>query len=116
MSQPARIINRGRGPEIAGTRITVYNVLDYLRDGWEPTRIAKLFQVSLDQVRVAEQYIAEHADEVMPAYERILARDAQGNSPELHSKLESARAKLRAMVHQRQEANGQGQVHVGDSA
>jgi hypothetical protein len=25
----AKIINRGRGPEIAGTRITVYDILDY---------------------------------------------------------------------------------------
>ena len=28
------IINRGRGPEIAGARITVYDVLDYLQAGW----------------------------------------------------------------------------------
>ena len=27
------IINRGRGPEIADTRITVYNVWDYARQG-----------------------------------------------------------------------------------
>ncbi len=27
----ARIINRGRGPEIAGTRITVYDIMDYWR-------------------------------------------------------------------------------------
>jgi uncharacterized protein (DUF433 family) len=25
----AKIIDRGRGPEIAGTRITVYDVLDF---------------------------------------------------------------------------------------
>ena len=29
----AQIINRGRGPEIAGTRITVYDVLSYLASG-----------------------------------------------------------------------------------
>jgi hypothetical protein len=27
----ARIIDRGRGPEIEGTRITVYDVMDYWR-------------------------------------------------------------------------------------
>jgi len=26
----AKIIDRGRGPEIEGTRITVYDVMDYL--------------------------------------------------------------------------------------
>jgi uncharacterized protein (DUF433 family) len=34
------IINRGRGPEIAGTRITVYDILDYTTMGWHHTAIA----------------------------------------------------------------------------
>lgn len=29
----AKIIDRGRGPEVAGTRITVYDVLDYHKAG-----------------------------------------------------------------------------------
>jgi uncharacterized protein (DUF433 family) len=29
----ARIVDQGDGPKIAGTRITVYTVLDYLRAG-----------------------------------------------------------------------------------
>jgi uncharacterized protein (DUF433 family) len=28
----AKIIDRGRGPEIEGTRITVYDVMDYLTE------------------------------------------------------------------------------------
>ena len=28
-----QIINRSRGPEIEGTRITVYDVMDYLQEG-----------------------------------------------------------------------------------
>ena len=34
----AQIINRGRGPEIEGTRITVYDVMDYLQEGWRYDR------------------------------------------------------------------------------
>ncbi len=37
--EPA-IIERGRGPEIAGTRITVFDVMDYLKDGWYRESIA----------------------------------------------------------------------------
>jgi uncharacterized protein (DUF433 family) len=33
------IIDRGRGPEIAGTRITVYDIVDYLEEGWHPTSV-----------------------------------------------------------------------------
>ena len=28
----ARIINRGRGPEVEGTRVTVYRILDFFRE------------------------------------------------------------------------------------
>jgi hypothetical protein len=35
----AKIINRGRGPEIEGTRITAYDDLDYARQGWHRDRI-----------------------------------------------------------------------------
>ena len=42
----AKIINRGRGPEIEGTRITVYDVLGYVRQGWHRDHIAALFRLS----------------------------------------------------------------------
>ena len=32
----AKIIDRGRGLEIARTRITVYTILECLREGWRP--------------------------------------------------------------------------------
>ena len=35
-----KIHDRGRGPEIEGTRITVYDVMDYYCEGWPATRIA----------------------------------------------------------------------------
>jgi hypothetical protein len=38
----AKIIDRGRGPEVAGTRITVYDVLDCHKLGFE--RIEQLIQ------------------------------------------------------------------------
>jgi uncharacterized protein (DUF433 family) len=49
----AKIIDRGRGPEIAGSRITVFDVLDYLQDGWPTAEIARLFHLNTSQVDVA---------------------------------------------------------------
>ena len=40
----AKIIDRGRGPEIEGTRITVYDVMDYLKEGRGYDQIAGLFR------------------------------------------------------------------------
>jgi uncharacterized protein (DUF433 family) len=100
----AKIIDRGRGPEIAGTRITVYDVLDYHKNGWHRDRIASLFRISSRQVEAAIRYIEEHRDEVMQAYERILARHARGNSPELQAKLDAGHERFLAMVRERRQA------------
>ena len=49
----AKIIDRGRGPEITGTRITVYDVLDYHSLGWHRDMIAVTLSLSSHQVEIA---------------------------------------------------------------
>jgi uncharacterized protein (DUF433 family) len=71
------IINRGRGPEIAGTRITVYRIMDFVRDKSPPETIAKELRLSSAQVRVALDYIAAHSQEVEAEYEKIRERPRQ---------------------------------------
>jgi uncharacterized protein (DUF433 family) len=70
----AHIIDRGRGPEIRGTRVTVYRIMDCLRVGDGPEQIAIELDLTLDQVRSALNYIDSHRDEVEAAYDEILAR------------------------------------------
>jgi uncharacterized protein (DUF433 family) len=100
----AKITDRGRGPEIAGTRITVYDVLDYHKHGWHRDRIASLFRISSRQVEAAIRYIEEHRDEVMADYREMLERDARGNPPELQAKLDAGHERFLAMVRERREA------------
>ena len=83
------IIDRGRGPEIQGTRITVYSIIDYLLEGWPPDRIAAWFRLSSDQVGAAIEYIREHNLEVIAEYQKILLRAARGNPPEVQAKLDA---------------------------
>ena len=91
------IINRGRGPEIQGTRITVYRIIDCLKMGWHRDLIAAHFRLSSDQVQAAIDYIEEHKEEVMAAYQRILDRSANAkNPPEIEAIRERGRAKLLA--------------------
>jgi uncharacterized protein (DUF433 family) len=92
------IIDRGRGPEISGTRITVYDILDYLEHQWEPARIASFFQISVEQVQAAAQYIDEHRADVECRYREMLARSARGNPPELRAQLEAAHVKFQDIV------------------
>ncbi len=91
------IINRGRGPEIAGTRITVYDILDYTEQGWHPRAIADWLQLSSAQVLVAIGYIDEHRGEVMATYRQILERSARGNPPEVQAKLDAIDAKYKVL-------------------
>src|SRR5712691_10473666 len=86
----AKIIDRGRGPEIEGTRITVYDVVDYLQEGWRYDQIAGLFRLPPDDIQAAIQYIEAHKEDVMAAYWRILARHRNVQySPKVQAKLAS---------------------------
>jgi uncharacterized protein (DUF433 family) len=93
----AAIIDRGRGPEIAGTRITVYDILTYSREGWHHTAIAAELNLSSDQVLVALRYIEEHKEEVMAQYQASLDRCARGNPPEVQAKLDAIHARYQVL-------------------
>jgi uncharacterized protein (DUF433 family) len=102
----AEIINRGRGPEIAGTRITVYDILDYHQIGWHHTTIAALFRLSSEQVLTALKYIQEHETEVLANYQKILERNARGNPPEVQAILDEIHAKYKVLWADRLRAAG----------
>lgn len=87
-----KIINHGRGPEIEGTRITVYDVLDYRKHGWHCDRIAALFRLSSEDVQAVFDYIDTHTQEVMEGYRKILDRHrANEYSADAKGKLDQCR-------------------------
>jgi uncharacterized protein (DUF433 family) len=49
----AKIVKTGRGPEIAGTRITVYDVIEYYKTGWHRDVIATILELGSQQVEAA---------------------------------------------------------------
>jgi uncharacterized protein (DUF433 family) len=75
----ARIIERGRGPEVEGTRVTVYRIMDFLHEGSTPERIAAELDLTEEQVQAALAYIAAHQSEVENEYQRIVQRVRQPN-------------------------------------
>jgi len=95
----AKIINRGRGPEIEGTRITVYDVLDYARQGWHRDRIAALFRLSSRDIQASLDYIAQHHDEVMASYQRIRARPhGYSYTPDVAAKIAESRQRAQTRL------------------
>lgn len=61
-----------RGLTIAGTRVTLYALLDYLRDGWPPHLIREWLDVTDGQLAAALDYIAHHQAEVEAEYQQVL--------------------------------------------
>lgn len=78
---------------IAGTRITVWDVLHHLEHGWSIEDIAEVFGLSTDQVRSAVDYIGAHKADIMKVHHEIEARNARGNPPEIEERLKKAREK-----------------------
>src|SRR4029453_14692064 len=95
----AKIINRGRGPEIEGTRITVYDVLDYVSQGWHRDRIAALFRLSSRDIQAALDYIEQHQEEVATRYQALLDRQTQYQyPPEVPAKIAASRQRAQARL------------------
>lgn len=87
--------NRGQGPEIAGTRTTVYNLLPYFLD---PTKteadIARIYNLTVGQIATARAYILNNAETVMETHRKIEARIAAGNPPQILEQAESTHARF----------------------
>jgi len=101
MTKP-RVVDRGDGPKIAGTRITVYTVLDYLRAGRTRDWIAALLNLSSAQVQAAMDYIRDHDTEVNAEYAAIVARVTRGNPAQVEEQLQANREKVKARLSRQQ--------------
>jgi uncharacterized protein (DUF433 family) len=76
--------DRGRGPEVVGTRITVYNLLvDFLDPTKTESYICKLYELTPEQVAAARAYILNNPDTVLARHLQIEERIAAGNPPEV---------------------------------
>ncbi len=66
------IIRTERGLTIAGTRITLYDVMDYLKAQYPPKFIRDAFNLTDAQIHAALAYIEAHQTEVEAEYQEIL--------------------------------------------
>ncbi len=68
----AAIIRTERGLTIAGTRITLYDVMDYVTEQYPPKFIRAMLNLTDDQVNSALSYIDAHRAEVEAEYQVVL--------------------------------------------
>ncbi|AFY35534.1 DUF433 domain-containing protein [Calothrix sp. PCC 7507] len=71
------IIRTERGLAIAGTRITVYDVMDYLKAQYPPKLIREKLGLNDEQIHSALAYIETHRTEVEAEYQECLRTAAE---------------------------------------
>ncbi len=104
------IVDRGRGPQLSTSRVTVQDLVPYVQDRCSHEEIMRWIPcLTNEEIRVIEQYIHEHWDEVMAEDRRIEQRNAtRRNSPEVERILREARVERLAIMErlQRERAHG----------
>ena len=66
------VVWTSRGLSIAGTRITLYDIMDYVRADWPLNLIRQRFDLSDQQITEVMAYIAAHREEVEAEYQFVL--------------------------------------------
>jgi uncharacterized protein (DUF433 family) len=72
----ALIVETSRGPSLAGTRITVYSVMDYIKAGRSKYYIGQIMELTREQVDAVFDYVEAHRESVEAEYAHILQREA----------------------------------------
>ncbi len=71
-ARPPVVVRTERGLTIAGSRKTLYQVMDYVTAGWPPKLIRDWMDLTDEQIADVMQYIAEHRAEVEAEFQQVL--------------------------------------------
>jgi uncharacterized protein (DUF433 family) len=72
-----RILETDLGPMISQSRSSVYDVMEAYDEGYTPSEISNIYNLSPFQVKVALAYIAEHRAQLEPELQEILIKKAE---------------------------------------
>jgi len=71
-AKPAAIVRTERGLSINGKRITLYDVMDYVKAEYSPKFIRNILNLTESEINVALSYIENNRSEVEAEYEMVL--------------------------------------------
>lgn len=66
------VVRTERGLSIAGTRITLYAIMDYIVAGWPQEQVRDLYSLTDAQMADVMRYIDEHRAQVEAEYRQVL--------------------------------------------
>jgi uncharacterized protein (DUF433 family) len=73
----ATIIRTERGLTISGTRLTLYDVIDFLKAEYSPQLIRNKFNLTEDQINAALSYIEANRAQIETEYQQVLQTRAE---------------------------------------
>lgn len=73
----ATIIHTERGLTISGTRLTLYDVMDFLKAEYSPRLIRNRFNLTDDQINAALSYIEANRTQIETEYQQVLQTRAE---------------------------------------
>src|SRR5262245_9254958 len=99
MSQSITIIDRGRGPQLSTSRITVQDLVPYFQDNCSGEEIVRWIPVlTADEIAVVRRYYADHRSALDEQDRRIRSRAAQRrNPPEVEAIIRRGTEKMAAL-------------------
>lgn len=109
------IVDKGRGPQLSTSRITVQDLVPYFQLNYSYDDILEIMPtLSVAEIQVVERYVQEHYEDVMEEDREIREQNAtRRNPPHIEELLRRAREK-RPAIQERlrqllaKEANGDG--------
>ena len=82
MQKTIAIVDRGRGPQLSTSRITVQDLVPYFQDACSHDEIIRWIPtLTVEEIQAIERYIQEHYAEVMDQDRRIRERAEARRKP-----------------------------------
>jgi uncharacterized protein (DUF433 family) len=111
METDIKILDRGRGPQLSTSRVTVQDLVPYFLEGASYDEIVRWIPtLTHEEIAAVERYYRQHKRELDEEDRQIRERNAQRKNPVWMERLrEQGRAKLQALRDQLDRAKGNGE-------
>ena len=73
MKDQSTVVKTERGLTVAGTRTTLYQIMDFLKANYSPEEIMTCFRLTIRQMTEVINYIETYRDEVETEYQQVVA-------------------------------------------
>jgi len=82
MKTEIQIVDRGRGPQLSTSRITVQDLVPYLRQKFTHEQILEIMPVlTIEEIQAVVRYVQDNYEMVMERDRRICERNAARRKP-----------------------------------